>query len=89
MASNGEIFVVPFFGQGHLFPAMELCRNISSHNYDVTLIIPSHLSSSIPSTFTEQSTFIHVAETPMESSPPDSGSEKEGPRGGPLEAQNK
>ncbi|PWA69673.1 UDP-glucuronosyl/UDP-glucosyltransferase [Artemisia annua] len=68
---------------------MELCRNISSHSYDVTLIIPSHLSSSIPSTFTQQSTFIHVAETPVESSPPDSGSEKEGPRGGPLEAQNK
>nr|GEV71542.1 UDP-glucosyl transferase 73B2-like [Tanacetum cinerariifolium] len=90
MASNGEIFVVPFFGQGHMFPAMELCKNISSHKYDVTLIIPSNLSSSIPSSFTEQSTFIHVVETPVESSPPESESEKDGGhRGGPLEAQNK
>nr|GEW68083.1 UDP-glucosyl transferase 73B2-like [Tanacetum cinerariifolium] len=90
MESNGEIFVVPFFGQRHMFPAMELCKNISSHKYDVTLIIPSNLSSSIPSSFTEQSTFVHVVETPVESSSPESKFEKEGgPRRGPLEAQNK
>nr|XP_043607156.1 beta-D-glucosyl crocetin beta-1,6-glucosyltransferase-like [Erigeron canadensis] len=90
---KGEIFVLPFFGQGHLFPAMELCKNISSHSYNVTLIIPTHLSSSVPSTFATQSSFIHVAEIPVAASPPDSGSEKEAPphphRGSPLEAQNK
>nr|GLL44345.1 scopoletin glucosyltransferase-like [Ipomoea trifida] len=48
-AIAGEILVVPFFGQGHLFPAMELCRKFCSFNYKSTLIIPSHLSSSVPS----------------------------------------
>ncbi|XP_076935510.1 UDP-glycosyltransferase 92A1-like [Bidens hawaiensis] len=91
MVAAGDIFVLPFFGQGHLNPSMELCRNISSHNFNVTLIIPSHLSSSIPSNFSDQS-FIHVAEIPFApASPPDSGSGKEaGPfRGSPLEQQNK
>ncbi|XP_047325380.1 UDP-glycosyltransferase 89A2-like [Impatiens glandulifera] len=45
---NGEIFVVPFFGQGHLIPSVELCKQLSSRNFNTKLIIPSHLSSSIP-----------------------------------------
>nr|ACB56927.1 glycosyltransferase UGT95A1 [Pilosella officinarum] len=95
--ATGEIFVVPFFGQGHLFPAMELCKNISAHNYNVTLIIPSHLSSSIPSTFSNHSSFIHVTEISVAASPPPeaadepgSGTEvrSSGPRGNPLQDQN-
>lgn len=48
MDSAGEILVLPFYGQGHLFPAMELCTHLASRNYNPTLIIPSYLSSSIP-----------------------------------------
>ncbi|KAL4570427.1 hypothetical protein LXL04_026079 [Taraxacum kok-saghyz] len=98
MEANGVIFVVPFFGQGHLFPAMELCKNISTdHHYSVTLIIPSHLSSSIPSTFSDNSPFIHVTEISVAASPTpeiadEPGSEKEdrpsGPKGNPLQEQN-
>ncbi|XP_023750179.1 UDP-glucosyl transferase 73B2 [Lactuca sativa] len=97
MEVTGEIFVVPFFGQGHLFPAMELCKNISAHNFNVTLIIPSHLSSSIPSTFSNHSPLIHVTDISVTASPPpetadEPGSEKEvqssGRRGNPLQEQN-
>ncbi|GKA91473.1 UDP-glucosyl transferase 73B2-like protein [Tanacetum coccineum] len=88
MEGAGEILVVPFFGTGHLNPAMELCKNISSHNYDVTLVIASHLSSSIPSTFTDHSSFIHVAEisdTPPQT--PESATQAP-PKGDPLHDQN-
>ncbi|KAK4252665.1 hypothetical protein QN277_014410 [Acacia crassicarpa] len=46
---SAEIFVVPFFGQGHLFPCMELCKHISSRNFKVSLVISSDLASSVPS----------------------------------------
>lgn len=48
MGSAGEILVLPFYGQGHLFPVMELCTHLASRKYNPTLIIPSYLSSSIP-----------------------------------------
>ncbi|KAK9052864.1 hypothetical protein SSX86_029494 [Deinandra increscens subsp. villosa] len=83
MEAAGEILLLPFFGQGHLNPFMELCRNISAHNFDVTLIIPSHLSSSIPSTFSDHSCFIHVAEIPFAAAPPPET------RGNPLDQQTK
>ncbi|XP_071702162.1 probable UDP-glucosyl transferase 73B6 [Rutidosis leptorrhynchoides] len=83
MEQKGYIFVLPFFGTGHINPAMELCRNISSHNYKTTLIIPSHLSSSISSNF--ESSLLHVAEIPFTASDPEPGSG----RGNPLDAQNK
>ncbi|KAI3727987.1 hypothetical protein L6452_16612 [Arctium lappa] len=86
MAAIGDIFVLPFLGQGHLFPAMELCKNLSSHNYNVTLIIPSHLSSSIPSTFSKHSSFLHVVQISV-SSPPETADES-GSRGNPLHGQN-
>ncbi|KAG6399430.1 hypothetical protein SASPL_140911 [Salvia splendens] len=44
-----DVLIVPFFGQGHLFPCAELCTHISSYNCNSIFIIPSHLSSSIPS----------------------------------------
>lgn len=66
---------------------MELCRNISVHNFNVTLIIPSHLSSSIPSTFPDESPFIHVAEIPFATSPE---TESKGPpRGNPMDHHSK
>ncbi|WCJ20625.1 UDP-Glycosyltransferase superfamily protein [Euphorbia peplus] len=46
-----EVLVLPAFGQGHLFPCMELCKLITSLHYNTTLIIFPHLSSSVPSTF--------------------------------------
>lgn len=48
MESAGEILVLPFYGQGHLFSAMELCTHLASRKYYPTLIIPSYLSSSVP-----------------------------------------
>lgn len=47
------IFVVTGYGQGHLQPCMELCKNFSSHNYHTTLVIPSILVSAIPPSFTQ------------------------------------
>ncbi|KAF7849553.1 hypothetical protein BT93_L0636 [Corymbia citriodora subsp. variegata] len=44
-----EILVVPFFGQGHLLPCMELCKHIAARKWRATLVISSNLSSSVPS----------------------------------------
>ncbi|ESR45863.1 hypothetical protein CICLE_v10003109mg [Citrus x clementina] len=54
-AAEAEIWIVPFFGQGHLFLCIELCNQIASRNYKSTLIIPSHISatSTIPFSFFE------------------------------------
>ncbi|XWS62248.1 hypothetical protein CRYUN_Cryun07bG0194100 [Craigia yunnanensis] len=49
-----EILVVTGPGQGHLHPCMELCNHLSSRNYHTTLIIPSSLSPSIPSSFSHK-----------------------------------
>ncbi|CAI9095147.1 OLC1v1031026C1 [Oldenlandia corymbosa var. corymbosa] len=67
----GEILVVPFFGQGHLFPCIELCKRLASdHNCKATLIIPSNLSSSVPSSLRGLS-LIEIVELPdAPASPP-------------------
>ncbi|KAG4171352.1 hypothetical protein ERO13_A12G204200v2 [Gossypium hirsutum] len=67
MSSESQIWVIPFFGQGHLLPSMELCKHIASRNFKATLIISSNLSSSIPSSFHDHP-LIQVAQIP--SSPP-------------------
>nr|UHH90563.1 UDP-glycosyltransferase [Nicotiana benthamiana] len=43
----GDILVVPFFGQGHVFPLTELCKKLSSLSFKTTLIISSDISSSL------------------------------------------
>ncbi|CAM9001645.1 unnamed protein product [Rhodiola kirilowii] len=43
---GGEILVVPFEGQGHLFPCIELCNHFVARDFTATLIIPSRISSS-------------------------------------------
>ncbi|XWS49338.1 hypothetical protein CRYUN_Cryun13aG0155100 [Craigia yunnanensis] len=53
MSSEIQIWVVPFFGQGHLLPCLELCKHIASRNFKTTFVISSNLSSSIPSSFQE------------------------------------
>ncbi|KAK2973218.1 hypothetical protein RJ640_024505 [Escallonia rubra] len=72
MEATGEIFVVPFHGQGHLFPCMELCKHLSSRNFKTTLVIRSNLSSSVPSSFRHHHPLIEVAEiaSTSPSSPP-------------------
>ncbi|KAL9269223.1 UDP-glycosyltransferase 73C4-like protein [Drosera capensis] len=50
--TGGEILVLPFFGQGHLFPCIELTKHLSSRNFTVTLIVSSSLSASLPSSLT-------------------------------------
>ncbi|XP_011028075.1 PREDICTED: UDP-glycosyltransferase 73B4-like isoform X3 [Populus euphratica] len=62
-----EIWVVPFFGQGHLLPSMELCKHVASRNFRTTLVIPSNLSSNIPS-YLHLYPLLEIAELP--SSPP-------------------
>ncbi|GMY17895.1 UDP-glycosyltransferase 73E1-like [Fagus crenata] len=56
------IFVVTGSGQGHLNPSMELCNHLVSRNYHTTLIIPSTLSSSIPSSFSQNplTSILHI-----------------------------
>ncbi|KAM5573666.1 UDP-glucosyl transferase 73B2-like [Rosa sericea] len=56
-----EIWVVPFFGQGHLFPLMELCKHLASRNFKAVFVISSNLSSSIPSSL-RQYPLVEIAE---------------------------
>ncbi|XVF52098.1 hypothetical protein PTKIN_Ptkin04bG0237700 [Pterospermum kingtungense] len=49
-----EILVVTGPGQGHLRPCMELCNHLSTRNYRTTLIIPSSLFPSVPTTFSHK-----------------------------------
>eukprot|EP00262_Sarcandra_glabra_P007404 TRINITY_DN20190_c0_g1_i1.p1 TRINITY_DN20190_c0_g1~~TRINITY_DN20190_c0_g1_i1.p1 ORF type:complete len:509 (-),score=34.11 TRINITY_DN20190_c0_g1_i1:249-1775(-) len=56
-----EIMVVPFHGQGHLFPTLELCNHLTSRNYKITLVISANLSSSLSSS-TRQNPLIQIAE---------------------------
>ncbi|KAL3500074.1 hypothetical protein ACH5RR_039167 [Cinchona calisaya] len=78
MEAIGEILVLPFFGQGHLFPCMELCKHLSPYNYKAIFIIPSHLSSSVPPSF-RNLPLVEVVEIPNSpsSSPPRSPSPPE------------
>ncbi|KAF5725453.1 UDP-glycosyltransferase 73C2 [Tripterygium wilfordii] len=69
--SSIEVWVVPFIGQGHLFPSMELCKHLASVHLKTTLVIPSTLSSSIPSSFRQYS-LIDIAELPSPPPPPPS-----------------
>ncbi|XP_009605747.2 probable UDP-glucosyl transferase 73B6 [Nicotiana tomentosiformis] len=69
MEAIGDILVLPFYGQGHLFPCMELCKKLTCFNFKVTLIIPSHLSSSIPPHVRHHS-LIQVVEISGTSTPP-------------------
>lgn len=70
--SGSEILVLPFYGQGHLFPSMELCIHFSSRNYSPTLIIPSYLSSSIPDSLRHHPfiQILQIAVDKSESPPP-------------------
>ncbi|XP_010242517.1 PREDICTED: scopoletin glucosyltransferase-like [Nelumbo nucifera] len=60
---SAHILLVPFHGQGHLFPFSELCKLLSSRNYKITLIVTSSLSSSISASLRHHS-LIQVAELP-------------------------
>ncbi|KAJ6712165.1 hypothetical protein OIU79_008391 [Salix purpurea] len=66
-AMTQEIWVVPFFGQGHLLPSIELCKHIASRNLRTTLIVPSDCASAVPSSIS-QYPLLEIAELP--SSPP-------------------
>ena len=69
--SKEEIWIVPFFGQGHLFPSMELCKRIASRNFNTVLVIPSHLSSSVPSSL-RQYPLVRIAQIQSTSTGPGS-----------------
>lgn len=64
-----DIWVVPFFGQGHLLPTIELCKHLVSRNVKVTLVISSQLSSSLPSSL-HQHSLLHIAQVPAAPMPP-------------------
>ncbi|KAK6934900.1 UDP-glucuronosyl/UDP-glucosyltransferase [Dillenia turbinata] len=57
---SGEIFVVSASGQGHLYPCLELCKHLISRNYSVTLVIPSSLSSFVPSSLLQHRPHLRV-----------------------------
>ncbi|KAK2427549.1 scopoletin glucosyltransferase [Trifolium repens] len=64
-----EICILPFFGQGHLLPCFQLCNHLtSSTNFNVTLLISSTLSTSVPSSLLQNPLF-HLTLIP---SPPPS-----------------
>ncbi|OWM65009.1 UDP-glycosyltransferase 73B5-like [Punica granatum] len=64
-----EILVVPFFGQGHLLPSMELCKHFASRNFRAVLVISSNLSSSVPSSL-RSLPLVEVVEIPSSPTPP-------------------
>lgn len=41
--SHAQIWIVPFFGQGHLFTSVELRKQIAPQNYQCTLIVTSQV----------------------------------------------
>ncbi|CAA3025568.1 scopoletin glucosyltransferase-like [Olea europaea subsp. europaea] len=47
MTTIGEVFVVTSSGSGHLFPCIELCKQISLQNYKATLVHPSNTSAAL------------------------------------------
>ncbi|KAK4802399.1 hypothetical protein SAY86_000602 [Trapa natans] len=63
------VLLLTGFGPGHLFPSLELCRHIASRNYKTTLIVFSHLYSSIIPSFT-QNPLIDVVQVPSPSPRP-------------------
>ncbi|WCJ20629.1 UDP-Glycosyltransferase superfamily protein [Euphorbia peplus] len=67
--SMGEIWLIPFFGQGHLLPTIELCKHIASRNFITTLVISSDLSSSVPSSLRNYP-LVQVLEIPPSPPPP-------------------
>lgn len=64
---DAEIWIVPFFGQGHLYPCMELCKQLASRSIKSSLIISSNIASNIPSSL-GQFPLVQITEIP--SSPP-------------------
>nr|UYI35652.1 UDP-glycosyltransferase [Fallopia multiflora] len=86
MAVAGEILMLPFFGQGHLFPSIELCKHLSSRTFQTTLIISSALSPSIPSTLPHRHPLIRISEIPCSAAPPppppEASASTEGPPSG-------
>ncbi|KAJ4952503.1 hypothetical protein NE237_029335 [Protea cynaroides] len=68
---SNEILIVPFFGQGHLFPCSELCKHLALRNFQVILVIPSFLSSSISPSL-HHHPLIKVSELPTLPPPADS-----------------
>ncbi|CAO2819733.1 unnamed protein product [Amaranthus hypochondriacus] len=63
-----EILVLPFFGQGHLFPFYELIKHLNSLNFATTIFIPSSLSSTIPSWLRDRD-FTHIVYIPSSAHP--------------------
>ncbi|XP_061996981.1 UDP-glycosyltransferase 73C7-like [Rosa rugosa] len=72
MAGVREIFVVSAAGQGHLQPCMELCNHLLSRHYHTTIVIPSTLSSAIPSSFS-QNPLAQILQLTASSGPPRPG----------------
>ncbi|KAJ8427520.1 hypothetical protein Cgig2_008880 [Carnegiea gigantea] len=69
---EAEIILLPFLGQGHLFPFIELTKHLSnatSLNFTTTLLLPSSLSSSIPASLLCHRHHIRIAEIPSLASP--------------------
>ncbi|KAK4794072.1 hypothetical protein SAY86_012066 [Trapa natans] len=56
---SGEILVVPKNAQGHLFPCMELCKQLLRHGAvcKITLLVDSDVASSVPSSLAESPLF--------------------------------
>ncbi|GAA0153168.1 transferase [Lithospermum erythrorhizon] len=77
MESSVEIIVLPFFGQGHLNPCLELCKQIVCQNMKAIFIIPSTLSSSIPS-------YTHPFLEVVQLSNPPKPADRPGPGSDPL-----
>lgn len=66
---SGEVFVVTGSGQGHVHPCMELCKHLTSRNYHTTLVVPSNLSSAIPSSFSSHP-LVSIAQITVPPGPP-------------------
>lgn len=65
----GEILVVSFFGQSHVFQLIELCKKLSSFYFKTTFIVSSDLSSSVSSSLIHHP-FVNVATVDAPLPPP-------------------
>ncbi|KAI6680311.1 hypothetical protein NL676_034192 [Syzygium grande] len=69
MSATAEIFVVAGPGPGHLHPCTELCLLLTRRGYFTTLVIPSRVSSAVPSSFASNP-LVAVAQIAESSGPP-------------------
>ncbi|XP_031484544.1 UDP-glucose flavonoid 3-O-glucosyltransferase 7-like [Nymphaea colorata] len=69
MTSSGvEMMLVPFHGQGHIFPCTQLSLQLAARGVTVTVVVPSEVAPSISAACNHP--LVRIAELPLPPNPP-------------------